>query len=185
MKLKEGDIAVPFKAEDIKGNQVHLTDYRDKPVLLSFFRDAACPFCNLRVHKLIKDYDRFLENGLEIVVLFSSGRKEMEKYVGKQNAPFVIIPNPEMDIYKAYGVNSSIAGMFKAMSRMNTMKEIFKKGFFSFKSTFDKHTLPADFLIDENQTIVKTHYGDDFGDHMDLDFIFTWSKNRENVENRI
>ena len=45
-----GDIRLPA----VDGTDFQLDDIRGKRFLLSFFRFAACPFCNLRVHELAK-----------------------------------------------------------------------------------------------------------------------------------
>ena len=83
MKLKKGDSAIGFKTEDILGNKIDLKDFRGKKIFLSFYRGASCPFCNLRVHELIKHVDVFREKELVIIGVFTSERQEIMEFVGK------------------------------------------------------------------------------------------------------
>ena len=66
MRLSPGQPAVDFSVTDIFGNRISLADYRGKKLLLSFYRYAACPFCNYRVHELKLNFRRFNKrNGLK------------------------------------------------------------------------------------------------------------------------
>jgi hypothetical protein len=53
MQIQAGAAAPLFQAEDMFGDPIDLRDYADTWLLLSFFRNAACAICNLRVHQLI------------------------------------------------------------------------------------------------------------------------------------
>ena len=173
-RLKKNDKAIPFKFDDYLGNEIDLLNYKGKKVMLTFFRDASCPFCNLRVNQLIKRHAEFKEKGIEIISFFASSKKEILKYVGKQKAPFTIIADPKLEMYKKYGIEESIAGMYKAMLKPLKMMEVMISGFFNMNSMKERALIPADFLIDENQTIYKVYYGKNFGDHLPIEEIINW-----------
>ena len=174
--MKKGEKAIPFKWTDIYGNAVSLENYRGKRVLLSFLRTAACPFCNLRVHYMIHQYDAWKAQGLEIIAVFASSADEILQHAGKQKPPFPVIGDPDEVLYQQYGIGHSIAGMFKAMKRIKTLIEIMKKGFFSLKSLRDQPVLTGDFLIDRQGVIQEAYYGKDFGDHLPFERIDAWLK---------
>ena len=174
MRLKQGNKAPEFKTKDYLGRDVDLASYKGKKILLSFFRGASCPFCNLRVHQLIKNHSELEKKGIKIIAFFSADNEEIKQYAGKQTPPFSIVVDPDFQIYKQYGVESSMSGMFKAMLRMGTMIKMMVGGFFNMKSMSDKPLLPADFLIDENGIINESFYGSDFGDHIDLNKVLNW-----------
>lgn len=44
MKLKEGNEAPDFVAEEIYGKEVKLSNYRGNKIILSFYRNVSCPF---------------------------------------------------------------------------------------------------------------------------------------------
>lgn len=174
MKLKQGTKAPEFKTKDYLGRDVDLSIYKGKRILLSFFRGATCPFCNLRVHEVIKKHEELKKKGVVVIALFSARGEEIKEYAGKLTPPFSVIPDPDFRIYQKYGVESSMSGMFKAMLRMGTMLKMMVGGFFNMKSMSDKPLLPADFLIDEDGSIYKAYYGSDFGDHIDLKEVLSW-----------
>ena len=88
LRIKAGEKAREFSVKDIEGNPISLGDYQGKYVLLSFFRFASCPFCNLRVHRLSQRYDEWQAKGLEVIAVFESSSQTMQRFVGKQAPPF-------------------------------------------------------------------------------------------------
>jgi peroxiredoxin len=99
------------------------------------------------------------------------------KYVGKQNPPFPIIPDPEYKIYERYGVEISYKGMLKTSFNLKKVFKAIKGGFFNTKSTFQDPVLPANFLIDENLKVKKAHYGKTYDDHLAISEILNWDTN--------
>ncbi|MBX2842351.1 MAG: AhpC/TSA family protein [Flammeovirgaceae bacterium] len=172
----KNQIATPFETQDYLGNNISLADYKGKKVLLTFFRYASCPFCNMRMQLLIRNTEKLKNAGVEVLVLFASSSNQIKKYAGKQNPPFPILPDPNRKIYKDYMINSSAMGMLKTMGNMKVMMKMMASGFFSFDSLPREALLPADFLIDENQVIADSFFGTDFSEHMDIEKILTWGK---------
>jgi len=177
MRLIEGNSAINFEVKDYLGNEVRLSNYSNKKLLLSFFRGASCPFCSMRVRELIVNYPEFEKNGIQIITFFNATKEEIAEYAGRQNAPFPVIPDPESKLYQAYGVESSMSGMIKAMIKPLSMMKVMTSGFFNMKSLKDAPIIPADFLINENQVIEKAYYGKDFSDHLNIDEILKWASN--------
>ena len=173
-KIIAGGTAIPFEAKDLEGNLIRLEDYKGKRLLISFFRKAACPYCNMGIQTLIRNHKKLEEHNIHVIVLFASSKEEVEKYAGKQNPPFPIIPDEEFKIYKKYNVQVSYAGMLKTMlNPLKVIKAMFG-GFFSLKTMVEEPVIPADFLIDENQRISKAYYGKDFDDHLAISNILEW-----------
>lgn len=175
-KIRFGNQAIPFRVTDYLGNKVILKECYGKKILLSFFREASCPFCNMRVRELIHAYPEFQEKNIEIIVFFASTAEEIKKYAGNQNAPFVIVPDPEMKIYSMYDVHLSRMGMLKTMFMPIKMFKVMRSGFFNMKSIKTKPIVPSDFLIDEHQNIFRIYFGKDYGDHIPLSEILDWKK---------
>src|SRR5689334_15597216 len=107
MKLHTGTPAPAFQTVDLFGNPIDLAGYLGASLLLSFFRNAACAMCNLRMHALIQRHAELRRAGLEIVAVFESPAESMRQYVGKQDAPFPLIADPEAELYALYGLENS------------------------------------------------------------------------------
>ena len=164
--IKAKDSAHQFIGTDIQGNKIDLNDYKGQKVLLTFFRVASCPFCNMAVQELIRGHEALEKKGIKVIALFASPAEEILHYAGKQNPPITILADPDFKIYKKYGVQFSYGGMMKTIFNPSSVFKAMKSGFFNMKSMTKRPIIPADFLIDENQIIVKAHYGKDFGDHI-------------------
>jgi len=179
MRLKKDSPAIDFETIDYLGNDIKLSNIKEKKVFLTFFRGASCPFCNLRVRELIQKSSEFEKYNLQVMIFFKSDAEEIKNYAGKQNAPFPIIPDPEKKIYELYGVESSFMGTMKVMAKPATMMKAMTSGFFSMKSMTEEHISPAEFLIDENMIIKRVLYASDPSEHIDIDEILQWAKNTE------
>jgi thioredoxin-dependent peroxiredoxin len=170
MKLSTGMTAPAFETVDVFGNPISLRAYAGKGLLLSFFRNGACAICNLQVHHLIEKYPEYRQHGLEIVAVFESPQSSILQYVGKQNAPFPIVADPQAVLYDLYGVESSEAKVMAPADmewRSGLIAEAKAIGYELTKeegSNFFR--LPADFLIGPDQRICAVHYSETVGTHL-------------------
>jgi len=177
MRLNKGEPAKHFTTKDVFDRYISLDNYKGKKLMLSFYRYASCPLCNLRINQLIQQYNSFHDNGLEMLAFFQSPKESILEYVGKHDAPFSIIADPNRKVYRTYGVESSWIGFFKgSVLKISRLKEAIEKGFKPGRMEGNKALIPADFLIDEDQNIVRAYYGKDIGDHLPIEEIKEWLK---------
>jgi thioredoxin-dependent peroxiredoxin len=78
-------------------------------------RSVAMP-CNLRVHHRIRHYPSYKQRGLAVLVVFESPAERMHEYVGRQDAPFALIADPEARLYELYHVESSATKLAQTMA---------------------------------------------------------------------
>lgn len=167
MELKAGDKIIDFSIEDINGNIIKLSDY--KKVLLSFYRYASCPFCNLRIHELSANYKYYSDKGLEIIAVFESPKESILKHAGSREVYFPIIPDPSRELYKKYYIKKSILKFIKGLFNLKLLRAA-KQGFLPGKMENDKTIVPADFLI-EDGIIKQAYYGKDISNHIPIEDI--------------
>ncbi|SFD82520.1 peroxiredoxin family protein [Thermophagus xiamenensis] len=171
MKLQSGNNAIDFTAQDIHGKEIRLSNYRGQKIILSFFRNVNCPFCNRRVHQLMFNNIHFKNAGVQLVLLFeSSNEKLLSSSFHRGISPWPLIGDPEKKIYKLYGVEQSTIKMMKTMfvANLNQAKKETKELNLPQDKDASMNLIPADFLIDENFKIVKAHYGKHLDDHIDF-----------------
>jgi peroxiredoxin Q/BCP len=181
MPLKPNSEAPVFLLNDIYGRQINLNDYRDKKVLIGFFRHAGCPFCNLRVHTLTKVQTQLKAMGLEMIFFFESKENIMLRSSFHQGvSPVPIISDPEKKWYKAYGLEESTSKA--AISHLTTFAQTTVK---AVKEKLPVHmmasgesfsTMPAEFLLDKNLVIKKVHYSERLNDRLDVSDIITFAE---------
>lgn len=174
MRLKPGEQVRDFSAKDVNGNPISVKSLSGKKWMLSFYRYAGCPLCNFRVHELLKEYDEWQNDGFTMISVFESDTDSINQRVGKEPKPFSIIADPDRNLYKLYGVESSWWKFIKG--GLPIMKSMLH-GFFPGKMEGDKAIIPADFLINEEGIITHTHYGHHIGDHIPIRRIQKFIKN--------
>ena len=121
MRKKTGSHASPIKLQAIDGSAFNTKSLKGRPFMLSFFRFAGCPFCNLRIHELSKRYSE-LGEGFEIVAVFDSPLKNLMRHIEGHKAPFPVLADESNQYYREYGIEHSIGGVLKGMLlRMPTL----------------------------------------------------------------
>jgi peroxiredoxin len=168
MKLKTQTTAPAFSAESLSGKTVSLEDYKNKNLLVKFYRFATCPVCNLHLRNFVKQYDELKKEGLEVVIIYHSPKWRMEKNF-PQDIPFELLSDPGKNIFRKYGVESSLAGMFSwrlMRDYMLALKAGYPTGMLSHDGGVMGH--PADFIINKQGKIVFAHYGKNYADSLSI-----------------
>jgi peroxiredoxin len=168
MRLQVGQTAPVVRLPNVDGVEFDTRSLVGRPYLLSFYRFAGCPFCNLRVHRLVSAYPQ-LRAGVELVAVFDSPLNDLQTHVAKHDAPFPILADETNRYYRAFGIEHSWVGVFRGMIlRFPTLIRSMLMGNLPTTIRGKLTTMPADFLIDEEGHIVQAYYGKDEGDHLPL-----------------
>lgn len=110
-KLTVGDIAPTFTVQDAFGATVTFNGAGQRATLLAFLRYAACPFCNLAIHRLTVEYPILQDSGIDVIAFVQSSRVNIQKHIYEEHAerpPFPIIPAGRPNVYKQYGVSPTL-----------------------------------------------------------------------------
>jgi len=175
MKKSPGTSVTNIILPAIDGSIFDLHSIKGKPFMLSFFRFASCPFCNLRLAELVKRYDEFGED-FTIVAIFDSPLANLIQHAEGHHAPFVILADEKNTYYQQYGIEHSIIGVIKGMFfRLPTMLKGLAKGYIPMTIKGRITTMPADILVDRDGVIQQTYYGKDEGDHLAFEQVKTFS----------
>jgi len=181
MNLEKNTVAPLFKILDIYGRSIDLNEYRDKRVMLGFFRHAGCPFCNLRVHALSKAHEELKSIGFEMIFFFESKEQVILRSSFHQGvSPIPIISDPDKKWYGTYGLENSaikstishITSFVQTAMKANAQKipmHIMADG-----ESFS--TMPAEFLLDKGLVIKKLHYSQNLTDRIEIETIRKFAK---------
>lgn len=169
-QIAKGDRIGQLTLPDINGSEFNIESVRGKRFLLSFYRFASCPFCNLRINKLVSKYDE-LPDDFELVAIFDSPLDNLQRFTEGHHAPFPILADEANTYYRRFGVQRSLLGVLKgAVLRMPTViYAMFGKGYIPWVIKGSMTTMPLDILVDENGIVQSAYYGKDEGDHMPFD----------------
>lgn len=178
MKLTEGNTAPDFSTEDIYGNEIKLSNFKGNKIILGFFRNVNCPFCNRRVHQIMGNNLKLQQSGIQLVFLFESSSEKLSSSVFHQGiSPWPLIGDPEKNIYRQYGVEQSTTKMMRTMvsSSMSKAKKETKDLNLPSDKDASMNLIPADFFIDEDFKIVKAHYGKHLDDHVPIEALKSYA----------
>jgi len=173
MQLQPSALAPSFRLNDIFGRTIDLNDYRNKKILIGFFRHAGCPFCNLRVHSLTKLHGELKAKGMEMIFFFESKEAVIQRSTFHQEvSPVPIISDPEKVWYRAYGLEGSLykstISHFTSFVQTALKAREAKVPIHLMASGESFSTMPAEFLIDRGLVIRKLHYAQTLTDRLEL-----------------
>lgn len=173
MKLTADLPAPVFAVKDIYGRMIDLNDYRNKKIFIGFFRHAGCPFCNIRVHALMKVFQELKAKGLEMIFFFESKDNVLlRSSFHKEVSPVPLISDPQKKIYGAYGLEPSLykSTVSHITTFVQTAYKASKAGvpIHLMASGESLNTMPAEFLVGEGLVIKDVLYSDRLNDRMDM-----------------
>lgn len=102
--LEIGMQAPSFTLLDKDGKTVSLSDYKGKKVVLYFYPRDSTPGCTRQAKAFRDAFERFTEQGTVIIGISKDSVKSHFNFAAKQELPFVLLSDPELEAIKAYGV---------------------------------------------------------------------------------
>jgi thioredoxin-dependent peroxiredoxin len=123
--IEENGIAPDFTTKNQNGEEVKLSDYRGKKVVLYFYPKDACSFRDAN--------DVYSEKNIKVFGVSTDSEKSHQKFISKYSLPFDLLADTEKEIVTAYGVYGE--------------KSMYGKKYMGINRTT--------FLIDEQGKIVK------------------------------
>ena len=168
MRIQPGSRAPDFAVQDLEGRPRTLAGYSGRPLLLQFYRYASCPMCDLRLRDFSREVPRLQGHGLEVLAFFHSSAERLRGHFRNFPLSFPIVPDPRREVYRRYGVESSWAGLLGSMLKPSFYRDWLRSMRHGYWGGIDLHltTMPADFLIGPDGSVLRVHYGRDIGDHM-------------------
>ncbi len=103
MKLKKGDKAPDFKAKDQDGNDISLSDYKGKKVVIYFYPKDNTPGCTAQACNLRDNYEALQSAGYVVLGVSQDTEKSHQKFIEKQNLPFPLIADTDHTVHNLYG----------------------------------------------------------------------------------
>lgn len=102
--IKIGDLAPDFKAKDQDGNDISLSQYRGKKIILYFYPKDDTPGCTMQACNLRDHYTRFIEAGYIILGVSSDDEASHKAFKAKYSLPFSLVADTDKSINNNYGV---------------------------------------------------------------------------------
>lgn len=101
--LKPGDKAPDFEAKDQDGNNIKLSDYKGKKVILYFYPKDNTPGCTAQACNLRDNYEDLQKQGYVVLGVSQDNESSHKKFIEKQNLPFPLVADTDHKVHELYG----------------------------------------------------------------------------------
>lgn len=102
--LEIGAIAPNFTLPDKDGHEVSLSDFRGQKVVLYFYPKDSTPGCTKQAQAFRDTFAEFTASGAVIVGISKDGVKAHFNFAAKNNLPFILLSDTELNVLQAYEV---------------------------------------------------------------------------------
>jgi peroxiredoxin Q/BCP len=102
--LNEGDAAPDFTTTDAGGNEIKLSDFRGKKVVLYFYPKDDTPGCTKEACSFRDANAEYKEKGIEVLGVSLDDEASHQAFAEKFDLPFKLLADTDHSVSDAYGV---------------------------------------------------------------------------------
>jgi len=102
--LKEGDKAPDFSGINEQEEQVSLSDFAGKKLILFFYPKDNTPGCTAEACNLRDNYEDLKAKGFELLGVSPDSARKHQNFIKKHDFPFHLLADTEQEVLNAYGV---------------------------------------------------------------------------------
>ena len=101
--LQIGDKAPELLGRDENGNELRLSDFAGRKLVLYFYPKDSTPGCTSQACSLRDNYEQLLQRGFAIVGVSVQDEKSHNKFIEKNQLPFHLIADTDHALGDAFG----------------------------------------------------------------------------------
>lgn len=102
--LKVGDQAPDFSVKDQSGNEIKLSDYAGKRVVIYFYPKDNTPGCTAQACNIRDNYSDLEKEGIVILGVSADSEASHQKFIDKFDLPFALLADVDKKMLNDYGV---------------------------------------------------------------------------------
>jgi thioredoxin-dependent peroxiredoxin len=102
--IEENEFAPDFSTKNQSNNEVKLSDYRGKKVVLYFYPKDDTPGCTKQACSFRDADDVYKSKNIKVFGVSTDNEKSHQKFISKYGLPFDLLADTEKEIATAYGV---------------------------------------------------------------------------------
>lgn len=102
--LKVGDKAPDFSVKDQSGNEIKLSHYAGKRVVIYFYPKDNTPGCTAQACNIRDNYSDLEKEGIIILGVSADSEASHQKFIDKFDLPFTLLADVDKKMLNDYGV---------------------------------------------------------------------------------
>ncbi len=102
--MNVGDKAPEILGFNEKGEEIRLSDYKGKKLVLYFYPKDSTSGCTAEACNLRDNYDALRQAGYEVVGVSVDSEKSHQKFIEKNSLPFHLIADTDKKLVEQFGV---------------------------------------------------------------------------------
>lgn len=102
-RLSEGDAAPDFRLPDSDGNDVSLSDFRGKRVVVYFYPAASTPGCTKQACDFRDNLAELNDAGFAVVGISPDKPAKLAKFVAEEGLTFPLLSDENREVLTAWG----------------------------------------------------------------------------------
>ncbi|RMF69279.1 MAG: AhpC/TSA family protein, partial [Calditrichaeota bacterium] len=164
---RAGDPAPDFSLPNTRGEQVSLNQQLQKgPVVLSFYRGAWCPYCNLELKALDNAVERIRSLGAELFAISPNTQEKSAQFAAENPFKFDLLCDVGNEVARQFGL------VFQLADELRPIYEQFGIDLPAYNGD-DRYEIPipATYIMEPNGTIVHAFVDADYTKRMEPDEI--------------
>lgn len=99
-----GDKAPEFLGLNEKGEEIRLSNYKGRKIVLYFYPKDMTSGCTAQACNLRDNYEELRKQGYEIIGVSINDQKSHQKFIEKNSLPFTLIADTEQKLVQEFGV---------------------------------------------------------------------------------
>ncbi|MBQ2552513.1 MAG: thioredoxin-dependent thiol peroxidase [Treponema sp.] len=102
--MEIGSKAPEILGKDSNGNEIRLSDFSGKKLVLYFYPKDSTPGCTSEACNLRDNYSELRRQGYEVVGVSVDSEKSHQRFIEKNNLPFPLISDTDKQLVEQFGV---------------------------------------------------------------------------------
>jgi peroxiredoxin len=168
--IKVGDKLPPFALSDARRKEVTSDDLLKKgPLLITFYRGEWCPFCNLALHSLQLNLDKFQAKGVTLVAISPELPNTSLTTTEKNELKFPVLSDVGNSFARELGIVFSMPNSLRPTFKAFGHDLVARNGDDSFEAP-----VPTTLLVDEKGIVRNTYINSNYWERLEPSKALEW-----------
>ena len=106
--MNVGDKAPEILGINEKGEEIRLSDYKGKKIVLYFYPKDSTSGCTAQACNLRDNYADLRKAGYEVIGVSVDNEKSHQKFIEKNNLPFTLIADTDKKLVEQFGACTDV-----------------------------------------------------------------------------